>query len=132
MAMQRRISISFADVFPHGAYLVGEVEPELDFTAGGADKPQKVDPDTGLRVWKVPVLDADPEAKGKAKAVTVKVLAEVQPVPPANSTASPFTPVSFDGMSATPYIDDSGNRPRIAWSLRATGFASSRTSSKAA
>jgi hypothetical protein len=51
--------------------------------------------------------------------VGIKFLAKVQPVPPANDSASPFTPVEFSGLTALAYIDDNGNRPRIAWSFRA-------------
>ena len=40
-------------------------------------------------------------------------------MPPTNDSNSPFTPVEFDGLTALAYIDDNGNRPRIAWSFRA-------------
>lgn len=126
MAMQRRIPVAFTDVFPHGAFLVGEVEAVADFDAprsGEGGRPQAVDKDTGLRVWSVPVLDADPAAGKREKTVSVKLLASVQPVPPANETPFPFTPVAFEGLTVTPYVDDNGPRPRLAWSLRATGLA---------
>lgn len=125
MALGRRIPVSFASVFPSGAFLVGEVEPVADFDAprnGEGGRPQAVDKDSGLRVWSVPVLDADPEAGKRDKTVTVKVLASVQPVPPKNETPFPFTPVAFEGLTVTPYVDDNGPRPRLAWSFRATGI----------
>lgn len=123
MALARRIPVAFEAVFPAGAFLVGEVEPVADFdaprSAEGA-RPQAVDKETGLRVWSVPVLDADPEAGKRDKTVNVKVLAPVQPVPPPNDTPFPFTPVAFAGMTATPYMDENGPRARLAWSFRAT------------
>ena len=125
MALQRRIKVEFGDVFPSGSYLVGEVEPVADFDAprtGEGGRPQAVDKDTGLRVWSVPVLDADPLAGKKDKTITVKVLAPQQPVPPHNDTPFPFTPVAFEGLTVTPYVDDNGPRPRLAWSFRATGL----------
>jgi len=81
------------------------------------------------------VFDADPEAGKKDKAVSVKVAAKVQPVPPENKSGTPFTQVEFTGIVAVPWIDDSGLRPRIAWSIRALGVqapGASRTDPKAA
>lgn len=130
MALSRRISVSFPSVFPAGAFLVGEVEAVADFDApkrADGTRPQAVDKDTGLRVWSVPVLDADPEAGKKDKTVSVKILAQVQPVPPKNETPFPFTPVAFEGLTVTPYVDDNGPRPRLAWSFRATGLSAPRT-----
>lgn len=123
MAIARRISVSFADVFPHGAFLVGEVEPVADFNApqrSDGSRPQQLDKETGLPVWSVPVLDADPEAGERDKTVTVKISAPHQPVPPGNSTPFPFTPVEFAGLTITAWIDDNGPRARLAWSIRAT------------
>lgn len=125
MAIQRRISVGMGEVFPHGAYVVGAVEAVPDFNAerrADGSRPQQVDKDTGLLMWSVPVLDADPEAGKRDKTMSVKVIAPHQPVPPRNETPFPFTPVAFEGLAITPYIDDNGPRPRIAWSLRATGL----------
>lgn len=125
MALARRIPVSFTSVFPAGAFLVGEVEPVADFDApraGDGARPQAVDKDTGLRVWVVPVLDADRLAAKKEKTISIKILAPVQPVPPKNQTGFPFTPVAFDGLTVTPYVDDNGPRARLAWSFRATGL----------
>lgn len=70
-------------------------------------------------MWQATVLDADEEATKKDTALTVKFLARVQPVPPENKTAFPWTPVEFVGLTALAWIDDNGPRPRIAWSFRA-------------
>ena len=125
MAMQRRMQVEHSEAFPHGAYVVGEVRPVSDFNAqprSDGSRPQATDPESGLPVWSVPVLDADPEAGKRDKTVTVKVSAKVQPVPPENRTGTPFTLVEFSGLTATAWIDDNGSRPRLAWSLRATGI----------
>lgn len=125
MAIKRRMPVEHVDAFPAGAYLVGEVEPVADFNAAqraDGSRPQAADPESGLLVWSVPVLDADPEAGKRDKTITVKVSARVQPVPPENTTGTPFTLVEFEGLTATPWIDDNGPRPRMAWSLRATGI----------
>jgi hypothetical protein len=80
-----------------------------------------MDKDTGLPLWAVDVIDADPEARGKAKSVKVKVAAEVCPTLPDEVPGLPFRPVEFEAMAVMPYIDDNGRRPRVAYSLRARG-----------
>lgn len=123
MAIARRFKVSHDEVFPHGAYVVGEVNPVVDFERSSKEnRVQKVDPDSGLLLWSVDVLDADPEAPRSAKTVSVKLAAKVQPVPPAAQAGVPFARVAFEGLTALPYIDDNGPRPRIAWSFRASGM----------
>lgn len=122
MAMQKRIRLQHGDVFPMGAFLKGGVEPVADFNAeprGDGSRPQSVDKETGLPVWQVTVLDADEEAGKKDTAVSVRFVAKQQPVPPENKTPFPWTPVEFKGLTALAWVDDSGSRPRIAWSYRA-------------
>ncbi|MFJ2758071.1 plasmid replication, integration and excision activator [Nocardioides sp. NPDC087217] len=117
------MSVKFEGPFPNGAYVVGEVTPVLDFNAGkrpDGSMPQKIDEESGLPVWTVPVLDADPDARKNEKTVNVKILAKHQPVPPANETGLPFVPVEFVGLTAAPWIDTNGPRPRLQWSLMAT------------
>ena len=85
---------------------------------------QALDKESGLRVWSVSVLDADPDARKDSKTVTVKISAEHQPVPPEAMAGVPFRPVEFDGLTVTPYLDDKRNR--VAYSLRATGMRAPR------
>jgi hypothetical protein len=126
------------DVFPRGAYLVDEFEAVADYNAQvrpDGSRPQATDAESGLPVWSVSVIDADPEANKKDKSVTVKVAAKQQPVPPENKSGTPFTLVEFTGLTATAWVDDSGQRPRLAWSIRATGIqapSTGRAESKAA
>jgi hypothetical protein len=123
MAINGRFKVSMGDVFPHGAYVVSEVEPVRDFDKSSAGRAvQAVDKESGLLVWAVSVLDADPDARKDVKTVTVKIAAPVQPVPPEAMPGIPFRPVEFDGLTVTPYVNENGGRPRIAYSLRATGM----------
>lgn len=123
MAIARRFAIPHDEVFPHGAYVVGEVAPVIDFNRSTREqKIQQVDEESGLLIWSVDVLDADPQVKRASKTVSVKMLAKVQPVPPAPSGGLPFALVEFTGLSALPYIDENGQRPRLAWSFRADGM----------
>jgi hypothetical protein len=129
MAHSGRFKIAHADLFPHGAYVVSEVEPVRDFDKSTRERPvQAVDKETGLLVWAVSVLDADPDARKDAKTVTVKISAPHQPVPPEAMPGMPFRPVEFDGLTVTPYLDDKRNR--VAFSYRATGMRAPHTGGK--
>lgn len=130
MAVQRKLQVTHESVFPAPVYLVGEVAAVMDFQApqrADGSRPQQLDKDTGLPLWQVPVLDSDPEAGNRDKTVVVKIIAQHQPVPPANKSGFPFTPVVFEGLTLTPWIDDNGARPKLAWSIKATRFANTDT-----
>ncbi|WP_394277405.1 plasmid replication, integration and excision activator [Luteococcus sp.] len=125
MAVKRKMPATNDVLFPSGAFLLGGVEQVLDFQAPqrpDGSRPQQVDKETGLPLWQVPVLDADPEAGNREKTIVVKLASQYQPVPPENTTGLPFTPVRFTGLTLTPWIDENGPRPKLAWSVRATGF----------
>lgn len=127
MAVPRKLTVADETVFPIAPYLVGQVEPVLNFDNAArrpdGSRPQLLDKDTGLPVWQVAVLDPDPEAGNREKTVIVKLIAQNQPVPPENKSGFPFTPVRFTDLTVTPWIDDNGPKPKLAYSLRATGFA---------
>jgi len=126
MAIAKRFPIAHGLAFPNGAFLRGFVEPVADFQAEqrpDGSRPQQRDKETGLPLWQCTVIDADDDAGRREIGVSVKFAAEVQPVPPRNTSSMPWTPVEFVGLTALPYIDDNGTRPRIAWSFRAQGFA---------
>ena len=60
----------------------------------------------------------------------MKFAAKVQPVPPSNETGSPFTPVTFVGLTALPYVEQvSETFSRVAWSFRAESMQSSKPAS---
>lgn len=119
MAINGRFRVSMEDVFAHGAYVVSEVVATRDFDKSTKDRAvQATDKDSGLPVWDVQMMDADPAANKRQKTVTVKIAASHQPVPP-SAGGLPFAAVEFDGLTVTPYIDESGGRPRVAYSIRA-------------
>ena len=86
-----------------------------------------VDLESGLPLWVVQVVDADPNAGKREKTVSVKIACASMPIPPKGDPSLPFIAVEFTGLSATPYVDDNGARPRLAWSFRAQGMTSPRT-----
>ncbi|GLZ31414.1 hypothetical protein Lesp02_36020 [Lentzea sp. NBRC 105346] len=123
-------------VFPKGA-LVMSVEPVLKFQsaedrAKGLPVEQERDKETNQLVWSVLVIDQAAERKTDA-AVTVKIAAPHQPVPPEAIPGTDIRPAVFEGLTVTPWIDDkacrgshAGERHRcrakLGYSLRATGM----------
>lgn len=120
MAMPRKIPVEFGVAFPFGAYAVGEVQPVRDYDKSTRERiVQAVDPETGQPLWSVEVVDGDPEAKKSNRTMSVKITAKVQPVLPEALSGLPFTPVEFDKLTATAYIEENGDFSKVAWSLRA-------------
>jgi len=91
---------------------------------------QQADKATGLPLWVIEVIDADPEARQRT--VKVKVASAYQPMLPDAPAGSPFVPVEFEGLAATPWVDSSRCNAketgkcgaRMAYSLKATGVRS--------
>ena len=115
-------------MFPSGAYAAGGVEKVRDFDKSSGDRVvQQADKITGLPLWVIEVIDA--ARKARQRTVKVKVAAQYQPVLPDAPAGSPFTPVEFEGLTATPWVDATrcqGNGKgkcgaRLAYSLKATG-----------
>ena len=128
MALQGPFPVDFGTVFPSGVYAAGGVEKVRDFDRSSGDRVvQQVDKYSGLPLWVVEVIDADPDARQRT--VKVKIAAQVQPVLPPPAPGSPFTAIEFEGMTATPYVDSGRCQgqgkgkcaARQAYSLRATG-----------
>ena len=124
MAVQGPFKVECGELFPHGLGIVSEVEPLADFDKSSRDnRVQARDKDSGLPLWQVEVLDFDQQAREKT--FKVKIAAAVQPVPPEAIPGAPVRPVLVEGLMVTPYIKE-GPRPKIAYSLRATGLAAPR------
>ena len=128
MALLGPFPVEFGTVFPSGVYAAGGVEKVRDFDRSSGDRVvQQIDKHSGLPLWVVEVIDADPEARQRT--VKVKVAAEYQPTLPPPAPGSPFTAIEFEGMTATPYVDSGRCQgqgkgkcaARQAYSLRATG-----------
>ena len=126
MAFQGPVPVEFGQVFPDGAYAAGSFEQVRDFDRSQGDRfVQQADKHTGLPLWVVEVIDADPQARNRT--VKVKVASDVQPVLPPAQAGSPFTAVEFTGLTVTPYVDSSRCQghgrcaARVAYSFRATG-----------
>ena len=122
MAVSGPFKVECGELFPYGLGVLGEVEPQADFDKSSKDnRVQARDKATGMPMWQVDVVDFDPQAREKT--FRVKIVAEVQPVPPEALAQVPIRPVVLEGLTVTPYIKECGPRPRIAYSLRCTGLA---------
>ncbi|HOQ52426.1 MAG TPA: hypothetical protein PLF56_02305 [Micropruina sp.] len=125
MGVRGPFGVNFDEAFPHGVGIVGAVSAQRDFDKSSGDNSvQQLDAATGKRIWVVDVMDFDPEARERT--FKVKIIADVQPVPPAEVAGLPVRPVRLEGLSVTPYLKEGMGRPRIAYSLRATGLAEVR------
>lgn len=115
-----RFAVSMGEVFPHGVYAMGVQQAE-DFDERSGRRSPAHDKLSGELVWAVTVIDRDPEARDKQ--VKVKVSAPVMPVLPGEiMPGTGLHPVDFVGLTVTPYVNDgTGRRPRLAFSLRASG-----------
>ncbi|RVX45455.1 hypothetical protein EDD27_8254 [Nonomuraea polychroma] len=112
-----RFPVRFEHVFPAGCVLVpGSIAQGEDYDDKTGKRTPSKDKVTQLRVWQCRVMDMDPELGSRSREVSVKILAEVQPVPP---TGQMFEPVEFAEMTVTPYVNNNG---RLAYSLRAMGI----------
>ena len=125
MAMQGGFKVACGDLFPFGLGVVGAVSASDDFEASSKERRvQARDKVSGLPLWQVDVMDFDPEARERT--FRVKIAAAVQPVPPSAVEGVPVRPVVLEGLTVMPWLDDRGARPRIAYSLKATGLAAPR------
>jgi hypothetical protein len=116
------IPIRFELMFSHGAQLITNIEPVMEFENGKSTGRQKIDQATGEPIWSCTVLDNDPETRGPAKSVKVQILSRVQPVPPSPikvpGTSIEVTPVEFEGMAIRPYVAQvMEGRYRVAYSI---------------
>jgi hypothetical protein len=121
-----RFSLEFDEVFPEGAYVIGEVTAVTEYQSQ-EDKARnrpvrpRIDQATGLPIFKVTIADSSAE-KDRDKSVTVEIASRVQPVPPAAVSGLPFRPVVLEGLTVQPWAEVSGQEKWITWVIRATGM----------
>ena len=132
MALNGQIPMEHGQAFAFGTYMVGEVEPKRDFDKSTREQAiQELDRDTGLPLWQLDVVDADPEARDKT--VRVVIAAPVQPVPPETAPGLPFRPVEFEGLTVRAYVSQQASgRGKLMWSFKATGMRAPSTKLAAA
>jgi hypothetical protein len=128
MAISRghRFPVEFADAFPQGLVLMGEVAPDTEYQsreerAAGRPVRQKVDELTGKRQWKATVTDPN-EPNAKRASFEVTLLADVQPVPTLAEVLPGVRPVELESVTAEPRVAGNGEFKYLSYVFRATGF----------
>lgn len=131
MAISRgyRFPIEFADAFPKGLVLLGELGPDTKYNPDpNAQKEQKVDLDkngegTGLRQWKATVTDPD-EDKAKRASFEIIFLASHQPIPVGEEVVpgTGMRMVELEGLTAEPKVMGQGEFKYQGFQYRATGI----------
>ena len=117
----RRFPVLMSDIFPCGFYAMS-VEQAQDYDEKTGRRTPAKDKLTGELVWSVTGLDRDESVRPRDRQVTVKVSAPVQPVLPGEiAPGTGLHAVEFTGLTVTPYVSENGGRPRLAYSLRASG-----------
>lgn len=134
MAIPRghRFPIEFADAFPQGLVLMGEVAPDNEYQsredrAAGRPVRQRLDESTGKRQWKATVTDPD-ERNAKRASFEVTFLADVQPVPATSEVLPGVRPIELEGMTAEPRVAGNGEFKYQSYVFRATGFKAASSS----
>ncbi|WP_026874253.1 hypothetical protein [Jiangella gansuensis] len=127
MALQRghRFPVEFAEAFPRGLVLIGEIEPDLEYVsqedrARGREARQLVDEVTKLRQWRGTVTDPD-EQKAKRASFDVIFTAEVQPAPLPDEVLPGMRPIELVGLTASPKVMGQGEFKYLGYEYRATG-----------
>jgi hypothetical protein len=129
MALQggHRFAVSFDQVFPAGVYAMFVEQAEDYDDRTGRRSPARDQRNGNQLVWNVTVIDRDPEARKKE--LKVKVTAPHMPVLPGEvASGTGMHPVVFEGMTATPYVDDKSKR--LAYSFRAAGLVAAQLGSR--
>jgi multidrug efflux pump subunit AcrA (membrane-fusion protein) len=121
-----RFDIAFDDMFPQGAFLMGDVQPLAEYQSQ-EDKARnrpvrpRIDEQTGKRLYRATIADPAAE-KERDKSIAVEIAADVQPVPPETVGNLPFRPVVLEGLTVQPRAETSGQAKWITWVVRATGL----------
>lgn len=121
-----RFPIAFDDLFPQGAYLMGDIQPLTEYQSQ-EDKARnrpvraRIDEATGKRLYRATIADPSAE-KERDKSISIDIAADVQPVPPEAVGNLPFRPVVLEGLTVQPRAEASGQAKWITWVVRATGL----------
>ncbi|MEV0088206.1 hypothetical protein [Saccharopolyspora sp. NPDC050642] len=138
MALPRnfRFPVSFDNAFPEGALAVSEVEPANERQSPqdrsrGLPPRQRMDPVTGLPVWKLTISDPSSPRDGE-KSVTVEILAAEQPELPEPVPGMPMNVrvVRFEDLTAQPRLGGQGEFRYLTFAYRASGIVSALSGSK--
>ncbi|WP_433627090.1 hypothetical protein [Nocardia sp. CA-120079] len=118
-----RFPVSFEDWFRMGLYQIGPVRADTEYTGDpNRPGPQKFDPVTKTKVWKIKVTDAA-EEKATRTSYDVLLLADEEPEPTTAEIAPFVRPIALTGVTVQPRVAGQGEFKYLAYTVRATGYA---------
>ena len=121
MAINGPYPVDSAALFPCGLYALGNVSA---VTVYQSEPPvQERDKVSGLPLWQVDVMDADPDAWKELRTFRVKIAAEVQPVLPDPIPGTSIRPVVLEGLTISAWLekDKETKKPHREDRLRGAG-----------
>ncbi|MEV4156595.1 hypothetical protein AB0J48_26590 [Nocardia salmonicida] len=131
------IPTDFRSVFPQGVVLLGEIEPDQEFSSDrNAPKRQKIDVDregngSRKRLWKATVMDPAGAGKGAKNAgFDITFVSDVMPVPASAEVMPGFRPIELEGLMLKPRVVGNGEFKSIGFYIRATGIVGDNSGAK--
>lgn len=126
IAKGQRFPIEFGVAFPRGLVLVGDIEPDNEYQSQedrqrGREVRQRIDVQTGKRIWKGTATDPD-EARAKRASFDVRFVADVQPVPTADEALPGMRPLELEGLEVEPKVAGQGEFKYLSYDVWATGI----------
>ena len=124
MAVNGPYTVDSTAVFPCGLFALGAVSK---VTVYKSEPPvQERDKASGLPLWQVDVMDADPNAWKELRTFRVKIAAEVQPVLPDPIPGTTIRPIVLEGLTISAWLEKDREtkrpKPKIVYAARATSI----------
>ncbi|MGH3504399.1 MAG: hypothetical protein ACRDQA_26385 [Nocardioidaceae bacterium] len=123
----KRFDAEMDETFPQGLVLVGGVRAATEFQSQedrtrGREPRQLFDEQTAKHMWLGTVTDPD-ESRAKRASFEIKLVADVQPVPPTDEVMPGMRPIALEGLQVEPRIAGQGEFKYLTYQVWATGFA---------
>ncbi|MGW5311599.1 hypothetical protein ACWEQ0_17185 [Nocardia thailandica] len=131
------IPTDFQAVFPMGVVLLGEIEPDEEFSQDrNAPRRQKIDVDrdgngSRKRLWKATIMDPAGAGKGaKNTGLDITFVSDAKPEPLHPEVMPGFRPIELAGLMLKPRVIGNGEFKSIGFYIRATGIVGDPTAAK--
>ncbi|MGW4768659.1 hypothetical protein ACWEO2_11525 [Nocardia sp. NPDC004278] len=113
----------YEEWFKSGLVQIGPVRADTEYTGDlNRPGPQKFDPVTKLKVWKIAVTDPS-EQKANRASFDLLLLSDEEPVPTTPEIAPGLRPIALTGLTVQPRVAGNDQYKYLAYTVRATGYA---------
>ncbi|MBF6272162.1 MULTISPECIES: hypothetical protein [Nocardia] len=129
------IPTEFRAVFPKGLLLLGDIEPQTEFSEDrSAPKRQAQDYDregngSGKRLWKATVMDRS-GGKASQAGFDITFVSDQMPVPSEPEVMEGLRPIELEGLLLKPRVVGNGQFKSIGFYIRATGIVGDNSGAK--